>query len=237
MSRRAVQPLARPYIMTSTLIAVMAIVGFWPTYLQPLVTGISEAQRVIHFHAVVYFGWLALFVTQAWFAASGQLRLHLRLGKIGIIYGTAMIPVGLLITFSRFADRVAAGNFEQAQSSLIFPLVDMLIFPPFFFAAVYYRRRKPEIHKRLMIVASTYLLVAAVARMPGLGFGESPALSTGIWIVPIVLAMGHDFVSRRIVHPVYVIGIVTIALSAFRRVIGPTEVWQNFTTWAAAVLV
>ena len=63
MPGQAVQPLARPYIMASTLIAAMAIVGFWPTYLQPLLAGVSETKQVIHFHATVYFGWLALAVT------------------------------------------------------------------------------------------------------------------------------------------------------------------------------
>ena len=29
--------------MASTLIAAMAVVGFWPTFLQPLFTGVSEA--------------------------------------------------------------------------------------------------------------------------------------------------------------------------------------------------
>ena len=91
MPRRAVQPLARPYIMASTLIMLMAVVGFWPTYLQPLFTGVSEARQVIHFHATVYFGWLALFVSQAWLAASGRLALHMKVGRIGMIYGTAMI--------------------------------------------------------------------------------------------------------------------------------------------------
>ena len=55
--------------MASTLIALMAVIGFWPSYLQPLFTGESEAGQVIHFHATVYFGWLALFVSQAWLAA------------------------------------------------------------------------------------------------------------------------------------------------------------------------
>ena len=144
--------------MAGTLIALMAVIGFWPTYLQPLFAGVSEARQVIHFHATVYFGWLALFMVQAWFAASGRLALHMKVGRVGMIYGCAMILVGLLVTFSQFADRVANGDFAQAQSRLLYPFTDMLIFPAFFGAAIAYRR-KPEIHKRWMIVASTYLLV------------------------------------------------------------------------------
>lgn len=222
--------------MAGSLIATMAIIGFWPTYLQPLLTGASEARQVIHFHATVYFGWLALFMVQAWFAASGRLALHMKVGRVGMIYGCAMILVGLLVTFSQFADRVAAGDFAQAQSRLLYPFTDMLIFPVFFGAAIAYRR-KPEIHKRWMIVASTYLLVAAVLRMPIIGSTRSQALFIGIWITPIVLAMAHDFVKQRLIHPVYVIGIAGLAASGYRDVIRETGMWRGFTEWLAMLFV
>ena len=236
MPRRAVQPLARPYIMASTLIMLMAVIGFWPTYLQPLITGVSEARQVIHFHATVYFGWLALFVSQAWLAASGRLALHMKVGRIGMIYGTAMILVGLLVTFSQFGDRVVAGEFQQAQSRLLYPFTDMLFFPAFFGAAVAYRR-KPEIHKRWMIVASTYLLVAAVLRMPIVGSPRSQAIFIGLWITPIVLAMAHDYVRQRLIHPVYLIGIAALAASGYRDGIRETGMWRVFTEWLATFFV
>ena len=236
MPTRAVQPLARPYIMASTLIALMAVIGFWPTYLQPLVTGASEAGQVIHFHATVYFGWLALFVAQAWLAASGRLALHMKVGKVGMYYGTAMILVGLLVTFSQFGDRVVAGDLQQAQSRLLYPFIDMLIFPAFFGAAIAYRR-KPEIHKRWMIVASTYLLVAAVLRMPIIGSPRSQAMFIGLWITPIVLAMAHDYVRQRLIHPVYVVGIAALAASGYRDGIRETGMWRVFTEWLATFFV
>ena len=236
MSTRAVQPLARPYIMASTLIALMAVIGFWPTYLQPLFTGASESGQVIHFHATVYFGWLALFVAQAWLAASGRLALHMKVGKVGMYYGTAMILVGLLVTFSQFGDRVVAGDFRQAQSRLLYPFIDMLIFPAFFGAAIAYRR-KPEIHKRWMIVASTYLLVAAVLRMPIIGSPRSQAMFIGLWITPIVLAMAHDYVRQRLIHPVYVVGIAALAASGYRDGIRETGTWRMFTEWLATFFV
>ena len=222
--------------MASTLIALMAVIGFWPTYLQPLFAGASEAGRLIHFHATVYFGWLALFMVQAWFAASGRLRLHMKVGRVGMIYGCAMILVGLLVTFSQFADRVAAGDFAQAQSRLLYPFTDMLIFPAFFGAAIAYRR-KPEIHKRWMIVASTYLLVAAVLRMPIIGSPRSQAMFIGLWITPIVLAMVHDYLRQRLIHPAYLIGIATLAASGYRDVIRETGIWRVFTEWLATLFV
>ena len=233
--RPAAGSIPRPYIAIGASMALIAVVGFWPTYLGPLFAGVVQKPSVIHFHAIVYFGWLALFVIQAALAAKRRIALHQKVGRIGIAYGTAMIAVGLLATFSQFAARVEAGNLEQAQRALLFPLTDMFIFPPFFFAAVAYRRR-PELHKRLMIVASTYLLIAAVLRMPILGDPRSDVLFIGIWLVPIALGMAHDLITRRIVHPVYVIGAIVLTISGFRDVIATTQAWDAFTRWLAAIM-
>ncbi|HLF12942.1 MAG TPA: hypothetical protein VJA26_17210, partial [Gammaproteobacteria bacterium] len=130
--------------------------------------------------------------------------------------------------------RVRAGQIEEAQVSLLAPLVDMMVFAPFFGAAVYYRR-KPEWHKRLMIVATTALLIAAVGRMPFLGTPRNLMLLQLIWISPILLAMGYDFLKRRIVHPIYVLGIVVFALESPRmRGLGrETDAWRNISGWFA----
>ena len=101
-----------------------------------------------------------------------------------------------------FALRVRAGDVADAQAQLLGPLLDMLVFAPFFAAAIYYRR-KPELHKRLMIVATTSLLIAAVGRMQFLG-EPRVVLVHLIWTAPILLAMAHDFWRQRRVHPVYV---------------------------------
>ncbi len=236
MQKKAAVSLQRPYIGVGLLMALMAVFGFWPTYVGPLFAGAAEKTSVIHFHAVVYFGWLALFITQAALAASRRIDLHQKVGKVGIAYGTAMIAVGLLVTFSQFALRVQAGNLEQAQRALLFPLTDMLIFPPFFVAAVIYRR-KPELHKRLMIVASTYLLIAAVLRMPILGDPRSQTLFIVVWLLPIAVGMLHDWVTRRLIHPVYVIGGVVLGLSGFRDVLGTTVAWDRLTTWLAGPFI
>ena len=57
----------------SPLLAIaIAAVGFWPTYFGPLVAGTAEKTPIIHLHAAVYVGWLALFLTQAALAATGR---------------------------------------------------------------------------------------------------------------------------------------------------------------------
>src|SRR6185436_13121375 len=119
-------------------------------------------------------------------------------------YGVVVIVVGLITAFARFALRVRAGEVVAAQMQLLGPLLDMLVFAPLFAAAIYYRRT-PELHKRLMIVATTALLVAAVTRMPFLGSPPDRLPLHLIWTAPILLAMAHDFWRQRRIHPIYVL--------------------------------
>ena len=174
----------------------------------------------------------SFFVAQTTFAARGRIDLHIKLGKIGIGYGVLVILVGLLVTFGMFAVRVHAGAVAEAQGRLLGPLLDMAVFAPLFAAAIYYRF-KPQLHKRLMIVATTTLLIAAVGRMRFLGNPGNPALVMLVWSSPILLAMGYDFAKRRIVHPVYVLGLVLLLLESpmVRRVARGTETWRSLSGW------
>ena len=222
----------RFYVGLGGVVAVVAFIGFWPTYFGPLLAGKVDKLPLIHFHAAVYVGWLLIFIAQTVFAARRRVDLHIKLGKIGIGYGVIVILVGLLAGFGMFAVRVRAGEVAEAQRRLIGPLVDMFVFAPFFVAAVYYRRR-PELHKRLMIVATTTLLIAAVVRMSFLGDPVHLGLVLLIWSSPILLAMGYDFAKRRIVHPVYLLGLAVMTLESpmFRRMARGTDTWQRFSGW------
>ena len=60
----------------------LAVVGFWPTYFGRLVAGTVPVPSVIHLHAAVLVTWLLLFWRQVGFAASGRIRLHIRLGSL-----------------------------------------------------------------------------------------------------------------------------------------------------------
>ena len=87
-----------------------------------------------------------------------------------------------------------------------------------------------------MVVASTYLLVAAALRLPFLGSPRSQVLFLAIWLSPIFLGMIYDFISRRMVHPVYVIGVIVLAVSGFRDSLRSTEIWLEFTNGLARLV-
>jgi hypothetical protein len=223
----------RFYIGLSLLVTAIAFVGFWPTYFGPLLAGTVDKLPVIHVHAAVYVGWLAIFIAQATFAAAKRMDLHVKLGNFAIGYGVLVIAMGVTVAIAMFAVRVRAGNIEEAQMRLVAPLSDMVFFAPLFAAAVRLRR-KPELHKRLMIVATTVLLVAAVGRMTFLG---RPWPLLLVWSSPLLLGAAYDVVRRRAVPWIYLLGVVVIALRAFGApLFGQTAVWHDWTAWLATVV-
>jgi hypothetical protein len=225
----------RFYIGISLLAALIALTGFWPTYFGPLLAGAAEHPTVIHIHAAVFSGWLALFAAQVALAATGQLALHRKLGSVAIWYGVALIVVGVVTAFSQFADRVEAGRLEEAQQRLLAPLSDMVVFPVFFAAAIIYRR-KPELHKRLMLVATTTLLVAAALRMSFLGEPLPRPMRLVIWFSPIFFGMAYDLITRRSIHPVYLIGLAALYTLSLRGYLVETEAWLGFSGWLATLV-
>ena len=227
----------RLYIGLAVLAIAMALFGFWRSYFGPLLAGVVEKPAIIHFHAAVYVGWLAIFLTQAVLAATGRVAAHMKLGRFAIGYGVLVIGAGLLATFGMFVLRVRAGDVAEAQGRLIGPLLDMVVFAPVFAAAVYYRR-KPELHKRLMIVATTVLLIAAVGRMPFPTELPRPLVLHLVWALPILVALAHDFWRHRRVHPIYVGGLVVLLLEGplMRAAIRQTEAWEAATGWLASLV-
>jgi hypothetical protein len=224
------------YTGVGLLMGIIAVVGFWATYFGPFVRGTIEQPPIIHLHAGVFVGWLLLFVAQAMLAATGRLSWHLSLGRIGIGYGVLLIIVGVFTGVSRSGDRLRAG--QDGAGLLFSALADMVVFAAFFAAAIAFRR-KPQVHRRLMIVAATMLLVAATGRMSS--FLPDPPwrqpLRLAIWFSPVFLAMAHDFRKQRLVHPVYVMGLAAFLIRVYSRelVVG-TEAWSAFTQWATSLL-
>ncbi|MDX1405212.1 MAG: hypothetical protein R3192_11775 [Woeseiaceae bacterium] len=218
-------------IISLLMIAIIAL-GFWPSYFGLLMGKGVEKELFIHVHAFVFVSWMALFVTQASFIALGRRALHRKLGQFVMFYGFLVLVVGVVTAILRFWTMNADGLVEPARQFVIWPLLDMVIFAGFFVPAIIYRRQ-PEIHKRLMIVATTNLIVAAAFRAVGLATPMTHLIFVLLWLSPILVAMVHDFVRRRLVHPVYVIGVAVLTISSFRDAVTSTDVWLAFTQWLA----
>lgn len=227
----------RPPVYTTVgiLSVAIAIAGFWPKYFGPLLTGTLQTDTMIHVHAIIFVGWLVIVGVQAWFAASGRLAWHMRVGNYAMYWGVLVIVVGVITAFTVFGDRIAAGNVQEARNRLFVPLTDLMVFVPFF-AAAWLLRRRPELHKRLIIVATTILLIAAVHRIPFLGGRPPPAPQLlAVWLSPIYICMIHDFIKTRRVSLVYLLGMGAVLFLKFGRMgMYSSQEWQDLSAWLAS---
>lgn len=226
----ATAKIRRPFALAALLASLLALVGFWPTYFGPMLAGTNDASLIIHVHAAVFVAWLALFIAQAAFAATGRLALHMRLGPWLFGFGVLVIAMGLITAFNRFGYYLVEGDMVTARNKLFGPLRDMIVFTPLLGAGWIYRRR-PEIHKRIMLVATNVLLIAAVSRMGFLGRPVPTPLFLLVWPLPMYIAMVYDYATKRLIHPVYVIGFAAMAAMRLVVPLRDGEPWLAFTAW------
>lgn len=227
---------ARPmYVLIALTCLLIALVGFWARYFGPLASGRLTKPPIIHGHAIVMVGWLVLVISQALLVATGHRALHVRVGRFGMAWGVLVILVGWATALDRFGEFARSGRVQAGSDRLFAPLTDLLVFAPFLAAAWAYRRR-PEVHKRLIVVATTVLLIAAVHRIR-LHDGTSPLPLPALlllWLSPILLGMAYDAIRHRKVHPVYVMGMAAVGFLKFGRVpLRDTGVWRAFAAWVA----
>jgi hypothetical protein len=228
---RPMRPM-RVYLPIAIIATLIAVSGFWPTYFGPLVSGSLQTIPMIHLHATVFVGWMLLVGLQAWLAATGRIRLHRKIGEYGMYWGLVVIFVGMATAFVVFDQRIDAGQIQEARNRLFVPLTDIMVFIPFF-AAAWVLKGRPDLHKRLVVVASTVLLIAAVHRIQFLGpRPRPPAVILAVWLAPIYIAMIFDWLRERRVHFVYVIGIGAVLFLKFGRMgMFRSQAWNDLSAW------
>ena len=211
------------YVGMALLMTAIVLAGFWPSYFGLLVRGAAARPWVIHVHAAVFIGWMVLLLVQVALVASGRTRAHRKLGTFGMGYGVLVLVIGLVVSFASPVLHLVAGEWEidRAASFLLLPLGDMVLFAGFFGAAIAYRSQS-AIHKRLIVLATVALLFAAAARLAGIA---SPLILLLVWLFPLLVAIGHDGLTLRRIHPTYLIGTAILLVGFCRIFFMQSESW------------
>lgn len=150
----------RFFLWSAMLMALVLVAGFSVQ----LAAGRSSfgAPWYVHAHALVFFGWVVIYVAQTVFATRGPLRLHRLLGWVAVGWVVAMVIAGFMV----IALKIRAGQapfFFQPQHFLIANPLVVLLFAGLTAAAVS-MRRQTDWHRRLHMCAMIALL--------GPGFGR-----------------------------------------------------------------
>lgn len=200
-----------------------AVVGFGPTYFFKPVHPSPPLPLLLHVHGMAFTVWLVLLVVQSGLVRADRVDLHKRLGMFGAVLAALMVFLGLSVAVYG-ARRGASADGMAPLAFMIFPFGQTLLFGGFV-AAGLWKRRQPEIHRRFILLGTISLLTPAISRM----VEKRSVLAMFLTLSFVVAAMIHDWLSRRRVHPVYIVGGVILLVSGpLRAVVGNSAAWQSF---------
>lgn len=226
----------RLYIWVAVVFPLIVFAGFARTYyLKGWFAAPPLPSLLVHIHGLIMTAWVLLFVTQVGLVARRRTRIHQRLGIVGGVLAALVVIVGILTAIFAAARGSAPG--PPPLVFLVIPLGDMLVFAILIGLALYYRRRM-EVHKRLMLLASLSLLVAAFARIP-FKFIEAngPLAFFGLTDLCILAFVAGDTVMNRRLHSVFIWGtLFIIASQPLRMLVATTDAWTSFASSLVALV-
>ena len=153
------------YFSMSLLIAAIIVYGFHFTVDKNLFHPASPRPLLLYFHAAVFSFWVVFFILQSSLVRTGNVRVHRLMGWFGLALGIAIILLGVSTTLTMARFDIVQLHSPDARWRMIVPLFDMVCFTPTFFLAIYWRR-KPQLHRRLIFIATCGLTAAAWGRFP-----------------------------------------------------------------------
>ena len=237
-----VLPLSERRFYTGMALAMAAVtfVGFAPTY---YLAALNDGPRPVltpsvHLHGALCTAWIILLIVQTRLVASGRRDIHKRLGIAGAVIAAAVVASGVFVALHsqrRVHTEATADTLADPYVFLIFPFSSVGLFAVFVALGVLNRQRS-DAHKRLMILATSSLIIPALARtvtqaVSGMGIVGVPGVVGALVLLNVFLiALAvHDYRTRGRLHPVTLWGGGFLLLSEpLRFAIGFSEPWQAF---------
>lgn len=227
----------RLFAAMAILFPVAVLIGFGPTYyLKFAFDSPPVASLLVHFHGLVMTLWVAFFMAQVLLIRSKNVRVHMKMGWVGVALAIMVIIVGFFTAAhaAKFGAASAPPDIP-AINFFIVPFLDLVMFVILFGAAIYYRKR-PADHKRLMLLTVLNFLPPAIARIPIQSLQSfGPLYFFG---VPAVLAIGllaYDTWRNRKLNKMFLAGAILLIISyPLRLMFMGTETWVSFATWVTS---
>lgn len=215
------------YFTMSLTMAAIVVWGFSHTVNQNLFHPSVPRPMILWFHGAAFSGWIAFFIFQSALVRTRNVKSHRFFGWFGASLATVMVPLGI-------ATSIVMGRFDihtlhepDIEEFLIVPFYDMVAFATLIGLALWWRR-KPELHRRLIFIATCGLLDAA--------FGRSDYIfNNGLffWCLDGVILLGaiRDLLVDRRVHKVYLTALpILVAVQFFVN-----HTWLAHSTWWARI--
>lgn len=189
----------RFYLIVTVLFLLLVLWTFAPTYFFKFLFATPPLSPLLHVHALVMAGWVALLVLQSALVTARRVGWHRRIGAFGAGWAALLVVVGSVTTLHA-AVREVRGHTALAAPQIVVTTLDlaqMVLFGAFVALAIRYRRR-PGIHKRLMLLTIACMLPDPLARLPG-DFMTNGWILAGLYGF-VMLCVAIDSVRHRRLH-------------------------------------
>ncbi|MEO9469439.1 hypothetical protein [Parasphingorhabdus sp.] len=174
------------------LFLAIAVAGFGPSFLLPLLDGNFEFPFAVFVHAGIMFGWLGLFIAQAVLASVGPRRLHKHFGTASLILFLMIMASGVTLSIANFLEDLPQPIEARLDSIFFLQLWTFVLVPLFFWLGYRERRRSPEKHMRYMLLLTFFLIEAAASRitfLPGMADDETFIYAQYIYLDAILIPL------------------------------------------------
>ena len=221
------------YFFSGMAILILATVflGFAHTYYLAGVFRAPLPAPIIHVHGAIFSCWVLLLITQTSLVSAHRVDLHRRLGIAGFLGACFMVILGILAATNALGRNFAPPGLDPLTFYVI-PIGDMLIFATLIFFA-FRERTNPAAHKRLIMLATISLLIAAIARWPFAWVFLKPLVAQMVTYVFLLALIAYDLWSQGKVHRATIWGsIFVIVMQLVRVPFGKTALWHAFAAWA-----
>ncbi|MBW8882204.1 MAG: hypothetical protein JF615_12520 [Asticcacaulis sp.] len=165
---------------------------------------------ILQAHVFIFTAWMVLLTAQASLISLKREDLHRRLGLVA----TVLIPLMVITGFGAeiYSQRFYSPKFPSNLAFFAMPVMEMSAFGALSTAALL-MRRDPPAHKRLILLATSWILAAAYNRWLGEPlyklFGDGYLGMLAVFLAGPNLLMlvltAYDLITRRRLHRVYLI--------------------------------
>ena len=212
---------------------LIVFAGFARTYYLKALFGTPRLPLLLHLHGFVLTLWFVLFFVQTQLVAMHRVAVHRRLGVFGALVAGLVVLVGGAVAFhASQRGFLADPNSVRDIRGLAILCGFLLDFCLLVGSALYFRRR-PELHKRLMLLATCSILAPAISRVP-LHFIQAGGIWTTIGLVDlcVVVCIAYDTSRSRRLNPAFGWGglllLITFPSAQF---VARSNLWIHFAKW------
>ena len=170
----------RFFLRAAVVMTITIVAGFSTQYLMGRSTFALPVR--VHIHAFFFMGWVAIYLLQNIFVATGRMHLHRRLGWIAAFWIIPMVFMGCLVTVVMVRNGTVPFFFRPLQF-LVFDPMSVFAFAGLTVAAVRLRKRS-DWHRRLHYCGMSLLLGPAFGRLLPL-----PLLQPWAWEATLAVCM------------------------------------------------